>query len=100
MAHFSGNLEKIAKITDRLVDGSATDNAQGTRVFDLPVIVDHETCIKGCKVCIESCPVDCLAIDPERGKAFMAHDDCWYCLACEVDCPTNSIVVKIPYLLR
>jgi NAD-dependent dihydropyrimidine dehydrogenase PreA subunit len=30
----------------------------------------------------------------------MKYDDCWYCLACEVDCPTNAITVKMPFLLR
>jgi NAD-dependent dihydropyrimidine dehydrogenase PreA subunit len=48
----------------------------------------------------ESCPVDCLAIDPATGKSHMKFDDCWYCLACEVDCPTNAITVKIPFLIR
>jgi NAD-dependent dihydropyrimidine dehydrogenase PreA subunit len=73
---------------------------QATRVFDVPVVVDDERCIRGCHICVESCPVDCLAIDPATRQAHMKYDDCWYCLACEVDCPTNAITVKIPYLLR
>jgi NAD-dependent dihydropyrimidine dehydrogenase PreA subunit len=75
-------------------------NRQTTRLIDVPVIVDEERCITGCHVCVESCPVDCLAINPARGKSHMKYDDCWYCLACEVDCPTNAITVKIPFLLR
>ena len=71
-----------------------------TKHFDVPVVVDEELCISGCHVCVESCPVDCLAIDVERRKAFMKFDDCWYCLACEVDCPANAITVKIPFLIR
>jgi NAD-dependent dihydropyrimidine dehydrogenase PreA subunit len=51
-------------------------------------------------VCVESCPVDCLAINPITRKSHMKFDDCWYCLACEVDCPTNAITVKIPFLIR
>ena len=78
----------------------ATPNRQTDRVFDVPVVVDEEKCISGCHVCVESCPVDCLAIDPVKQKSHMKYDDCWYCLACEVDCPTNAITVKIPYLLR
>lgn len=74
--------------------------AQTTQRFDVPVIVDEQKCIKGCRVCIESCPVDCLAVNPETGKAQMRFDECWYCLACETDCPKDAIVVKIPYLLR
>ena len=65
-----------------------------------PVVVDVAQCIQGCRVCIESCPVDCLSISPETGKAHMEHDECWYCLACEIDCPKDAITVKIPFLLR
>ena len=75
-------------------------NRQTTRVFDVPVVVDESRCIQGCHICVESCPVDCLAIDPATRKSHMKYDDCWYCLACEVDCPTNAITVKIPYLIR
>ncbi|PTY01633.1 hypothetical protein DB346_12915 [Verrucomicrobia bacterium LW23] len=78
-----------------------TPNRQTTRVFDVPVVVDTEKCITGCHICVESCPVDCLAIDVGgTGKSHMKFDECWYCLACEVDCPTNAITVKIPYLIR
>jgi len=78
----------------------AVANAQTLRRFDVPVVVDHESCVKGCHICVESCPVDCLAIDPVSGKAHMLHDECWYCLACEIDCPNDAITVKIPVLLR
>ena len=81
-------------------EAAAVPNRQTTRVFDVPVVVDEEKCITGCHVCVESCPVDCLAIDAAKGKSHMKYDDCWYCLACEVDCPTNAITVKIPVLLR
>jgi NAD-dependent dihydropyrimidine dehydrogenase PreA subunit len=75
-------------------------NRQTIKVVDVPVVVDESKCINGCHVCVESCPVDCLAINTEKRKAYMKFDDCWYCLACEVDCPTNAITVKIPFLLR
>ena len=74
--------------------------AQALRRFDVPVIVDKSKCITGCRICIDSCPVDCLAVNPETGKAHMAFDECWYCLACEIDCPKDAITVKIPFLLR
>lgn len=74
--------------------------AQTVARFDVPVIVNEQKCIKGCRVCIDSCPVDCLAINPETGHAHMRFDECWYCLACETDCPKDAIVVKIPYLVR
>jgi NAD-dependent dihydropyrimidine dehydrogenase PreA subunit len=75
-------------------------NAHTTRVFEVPVVVDLNKCITKCRICIDSCPVDCLAVNPETGKAHMAFDECWYCLACEIDCPKDAITVKIPFLLR
>ncbi|RZL10458.1 MAG: ferredoxin family protein [Rubrivivax sp.] len=68
----------------------------------VPVVVDPERCIaeKGCTVCIDVCPLDVLSIDEITGKAHMKHDECWYCLPCEKDCPTQAIRVDIPYLLR
>jgi len=80
--------------------GRRLPNEQAVKAFDVPVIVDATQCIKGCHICIESCPVDCLAISPVTGKAHMKYDECWYCLACEVDCPTNAITVKIPFFIR
>ena len=34
------------------------------------------------------------------GRPFDQNQTCWYCLPCELDCPTNAIEVRIPYLLR
>ena len=75
-------------------------NAQTTVRFDAPVVVDEASCIAGCHICIDSCPVDCLAVSPDTGKAHMRFDECWYCLACEIDCPKDAITVKIPFLIR
>ena len=73
-----------------------------TQRTSVPVTVDEEKCIahKGCTVCIDVCPMDVLAINPETGKAHMKHDECWYCLPCQKDCPTQAIKVEIPYLVR
>ncbi|HQT67997.1 MAG TPA: ferredoxin family protein [Acetobacteraceae bacterium] len=66
------------------------------------VTVDAEKCIagKGCRVCVDVCPLDILAIDDNGQVAFMKYDECWYCMPCEVDCPTGAVTVNIPYLLR
>ena len=66
------------------------------------VIVDHDKCIagKGCRACIESCPLDILAFDLADGRIKQVHDECWYCLPCEHDCPTHAIRVEIPYPVR
>ena len=81
-------------------EAAAAGRAQTSVRFDVPVIVNEQRCITGCRVCIDSCPVDCLAVNPETGKAHMRFDECWYCLACETDCPKDAILVKIPYLVR
>jgi len=78
----------------------SVEPAQTTKVFDVPVVVEESKCIAGCRICIDSCPVDCLAVSAATNKAHMAHDECWYCLACEIDCPKDAITVKIPFLLR
>jgi NAD-dependent dihydropyrimidine dehydrogenase PreA subunit len=94
----------VSDINDRervkAAQAKTVDNAQTTRRFDVPVVVDESKCVKGCRICIDSCPVDCLAIDPRTHKSHMAFDECWYCLACELDCPKDAITVKIPFLLR
>lgn len=68
----------------------------------VPVTVDTEKCIadKGCTACVDSCPLDVLAIDLTQGVAYMRYNECWYCLPCEADCPTGAVAVSIPYLLR
>jgi NAD-dependent dihydropyrimidine dehydrogenase PreA subunit len=84
----------------KAVQATQVGNAHTTRTFEVPVVVDLNKCIAKCRICIDSCPVDCLAVNPETGKAHMAFDECWYCLACEIDCPKDAITVKIPFLLR
>lgn len=34
------------------------------------------------------------------GQPFGKFRSCWFCLPCEVECPTDALKVKIPYLLR
>jgi NAD-dependent dihydropyrimidine dehydrogenase PreA subunit len=51
-------------------------------------------------LCVEICPLDSLAINPENGKAFMHVDECWYCGPCAARCPTGAVTVNMPYLLR
>ncbi len=66
------------------------------------IVIDHEKCIaaKGCRTCIDSCPLDIIAFDPSDGKIKQVHDECWYCLPCENDCPVKAVRVEIPYLVR
>ena len=63
---------KFASESEAAAAARSLANRQAARVFDVPVVVDEERCITGCHICV----------------------------ACEVDCPTNAITVKIPFLLR
>jgi NAD-dependent dihydropyrimidine dehydrogenase PreA subunit len=94
----------MSKLDDResikAAQAPRAGNAQTIRTYDVPVVVDLARCIAGCRICLDSCPVDCLAVNPETSKAHMRYDECWYCLACEIDCPKDAITVKIPFLIR
>ncbi len=71
----------------------------------VPVIVDDDLCIadKGCTVCVDVCPLDVLRIAVKEDgtkTAYMKYDECWYCMPCETDCPTNAVTVNLPFLLK
>ncbi len=34
------------------------------------------------------------------GRAAEINRTCWYCLPCEIECPTKALEVRIPYLVR
>jgi NAD-dependent dihydropyrimidine dehydrogenase PreA subunit len=93
-------IDRDDRETVKAAQSTRVENAQTTERFDVPVVIDKDRCICGCHICIDSCPVDCLSVNPETGKAHMKFDECWYCLACEIDCPKDAITVKIPFLLR
>ena len=92
--------ELLDREREKAAAARTAGNAQTTERRDVPVVVDESRCITGCHICVDSCPIDCLAIDLASRKAHMRFDDCWYCLACEIDCPKDAITVKIPFLLR
>lgn len=71
-----------------------------TQRVDVPVTVDENLCLEGCTLCVDMCPLDSLAINTETGKAYMHVDECWYCMPCADRCPTNAVIVNMPYLLR
>ena len=67
---------------------------------DVPVVIDESLCVKGCRLCVDVCPLDSLAIDPETDVAYMHVDECWYCGPCAARCPTGAVTVNMPFLLR
>jgi len=62
------------------------------------IVVDRERCA-ACGICVEVCPPDNLRLARE-GYAVEQNDECWYCNACEVDCPEGAIRLTIPFLIR
>jgi len=34
------------------------------------------------------------------GRSFEMNKTCWYCLPCEIECPTQALLVKMPYQVR
>ena len=34
------------------------------------------------------------------GRSYDLNKTCWYCLPCEIECPTKALTVNIPYLVK
>ena len=34
------------------------------------------------------------------GYAYEHYGECWYCLPCEIECPTEALELKLPFLVR
>ena len=61
------------------------------------IIIDIEHC-KGCELCVESCPHDCISIaDSINAKgyqyAILVNDQCTGCVNCALVCPDAVISV-------
>ena len=65
----------------------------------MQIQVNLEKC-NGCGLCVEICPCDVFRLEDKTGLAEGRYEeDCWYCGACEMDCPTGAIIVNLPYLV-
>ncbi|UCH11419.1 MAG: ferredoxin family protein [Fidelibacterota bacterium] len=56
-----------------------------------------EAC-KGCELCVEACPQDCLAMSPDLNHkgyhfAVLIDDTCTGCVNCALVCPDAVITV-------
>lgn len=55
--------------------------------------IDEELCT-GCGICVDSCSMDVIRMDEDRGKAVIRYpEDCSLCAPCEIDCPEGAIYV-------
>jgi NAD-dependent dihydropyrimidine dehydrogenase PreA subunit len=69
-----------------------------------PVIFDELVCI-GCNVCVEVCPMDIFAPNPEscQPPLVVYGDECRYCGACWARCPYRkkyAIKIVVPPAMR
>jgi len=49
----------------------------------------------GCRLCINSCPMDVIRLDEESNKAVSKYpEDCMCCYICELECPEDAIYVS------
>ena len=65
----------------------------------MQIQVNPEKC-NGCGICVDIRPCDVFRLNGETGLAEAKYEaDCWYCGACELDCPTQAIIVDLPYLV-
>jgi NAD-dependent dihydropyrimidine dehydrogenase PreA subunit len=65
----------------------------------MQIQVTKEKC-NGCGLCVDICPCDVFRQEDKTGLAEGRYEeDCWYCGACEMDCPTGAITVNLPYLV-
>ncbi len=53
---------------------------------------------KGCELCVEACPQDCLAMSLDLNRkgyhyAILASDTCTGCINCALVCPDTVITV-------
>ena len=59
---------------------------------DLPVV--DETLCTGCRICVEICPTECLAMGPHLPR-LPRPLDCVSCSLCVLICPANALEMKL-----
>lgn len=60
--------------------------------IEVGIKIDQTKCV-GCGECVEICPEDVLVMEGKR-PAVRYPEECWWCDACEMDCPVGAITVR------
>lgn len=56
--------------------------------------IDEAACIN-CGVCVDTCMMDVIRINNEKGRVYIAYpDDCQGCFICAKDCPREAIILS------
>ncbi|BEQ15141.1 FAD-dependent oxidoreductase [Desulfoferula mesophila] len=113
-----GSAQKAARYVDRYARGQSLELP---RVLEsekiLPVRVDaqrvNELRWQAAKGLLAASYVPPADGSLEEGDASLAavpclrcaqpvdyYDECWYCLPCEVECPTSALILEIPFLVK
>lgn len=69
-----------------------------------PVVFDEQVC-NGCNLCVEVCPMDIFAANPDRHKppVVVYGDECRYCGTCWARCPRRekeALKIIVPPAMR
>ena len=62
---------------------------------------DKTKCV-GCNICVNSCPLDVMIPNPEKGKEpiVLFAEECWFCGGCVQECPHGALTLIPPALQR
>lgn len=64
-----------------------------------PLVFDESICV-GCNNCVNTCQVDIMIPNPEKGKPpiVLFPGECYYCGSCVMECP-NKGAIKLQHPL-
>lgn len=63
----------------------------------MPPVIDETKCV-GCGYCASICPMRVFEPAARAGEipGVRYPEECWHCLACELDCRQKAIKVRLP----
>jgi adenylylsulfate reductase subunit B len=62
----------------------------------MPPVIDEKKCNK-CGICADICPLDVFYGSKDGDIPVVSYgEDCYFCSACIIECPTNAIILRFP----